>query len=148
MSRQLVARAKERLIQAALDLAWSQWTGLGVRGTAAAPETAVDPEALIYLTSSLATYDPRLRDEAADWWRRFQHHVSRPRLGRLAQQFDPQVVSAFEALEASMATRPTTSGKSRLDRLDHPARALLRLRCVFGANARAEILHALLTQWS
>jgi hypothetical protein len=142
-----VPGASERIIEAALNLAWSQWTGLGVRGTAPIPSTAVDPEALIYLTAALAKHDPRLRDEALDWWSRFKHHVSRPRLSRLAARFDPDVVSQFRALEAALATMRTTSGKSRLDHLDLPARSLIRLRCIFGSNARAEILLALLTRW-
>lgn len=142
-----MARCNDPLIQAALDLAWSHWTGLGVRGVAPLPETAVDPEALVYFTAVVVEHDPRLRDEVADWWRRFQRHVSRPRLTRLGRVFEPEVVARFTALEAHVRGLTRTSGKSRLDRLDHPARTLLRLRCAFGTNARAELLLALLTQW-
>lgn len=140
--------AREPLLDRALDLAWSHWTGLGVRGTSIPPETAVDPEALIYFTASVADLDPRLRDEATGWWRRFQHHVSRPRLTRLAASFSRGVVAKFEAMTKPTHDRQDRGDKARLEHLDHPARALLRLRCVFGATARAEILLALLTEWS
>lgn len=143
-----MARSREKFVEAALDLAWSHWTGLGVRGTVIPAETAVDPEALVYLTASLVEDDPRLREEVIDWWSRFEHHVSRPRLARLANQFEPTTVAKFNLLKDELESPSRLSGKSRLDGLDHPARALLRLRCIFGANARAEVLHALLTQWA
>jgi hypothetical protein len=143
-----VARAKDPIIEAALDLAWSHWTGLGVRGVLPPPDTAVDPEALVYLTALLAGHDPRLADEATDWWCRFQRHVSKPRLTRLADQFTSTCVAKLEAFDAAARGQTKTSGKSRIEDLRHPARALLRLRCAFGTNARAEILLALLTQWA
>jgi hypothetical protein len=134
------------LIDAALDLAWSHWSGLGVRGVARAPRTAVDPEALLYFTGAIAQHDPRLRDEVADWLSKYRRHVSRPRLNALAGRFDESVVKKYAALEAELASITKTSGKSSLERLDTPARSLLRLRCVFGANARAEIILELLAR--
>lgn len=142
-------RASSPLIGAALDLAWSHWTGLGVRGAIAAPDCAVDPEALIYLTAALADIDPRLWEEATSWWDEFSEHLSPARLSRLAAAFD----QATQARVAMHRSRPTARrgeshpSKSRLDDLEHPARTLLRLRCAFGASARAEILLALLTDW-
>ena len=133
-----------RLLDSTLALAWSHWVGLGVRGTARPPMTAVDPEALLYLTACLADHDPRLRDEVGDWWKRYERHVSRARLTSLASAFDDSVVAKFDKLERAYATLGETSEKSHLDRLDTPARTLIRLRCVFGSNARAEILHELL----
>jgi len=140
-----MARAREPLVEAALDLAWSHWDGLGVRGVVRAPDSAVDPEALIHFTAVLAKEDPRLWDEATDWWVRFQRFVSRSRVARLSREFDEGARDKVRELDASVAARPKTSGKSRLERLDTAARTLLRLRCAFGANARAEILLALLT---
>lgn len=117
-----MVRAREQLIEAALDLAWSHWTGLGVRGTAVPPDSAIDPEALIYLTASLAAYDPRLRDEAADWWTRFQRHVSLPRLSHLEKKLDPHVVTPPNdwiwgvLSEAGLSTFSHTIGMNRGER--------------------------------
>ena len=139
-------RDSDFLIDVALQLAWSHWVGLGVRGTAHPPVTAVDPEALLYLTATLVDDDPRLADEVRDWWRQFNRHVSRPRLTALSNRFDGVVVGKFKAFLEDLERDGKTSGKSVLDRLDQPSRSLLRLRCAFGANARAEILLELLTR--
>ncbi|MEQ1736562.1 MAG: hypothetical protein ABL886_09195, partial [Rhodoglobus sp.] len=138
------------LIEAALDLAWSHWTGLGVRGAVTAPDTAVDPEALIHLTAALADLDPRLRDEAWGWWSRYSDHVSQARMTQIGSRFDKHVRSNVDGIITLYAAKSTgqPSTKARLDDLEHPARSLLRLRCAFGANARAEILLALLTDWA
>lgn len=138
--------ASELLLEASLDLAWSHWVGLGVRGTAQPPSSAVDPEGLLYFTACLVDHDPRLRDEVGDWWHRFHGHVSRPRLTALASRFGEPAVSRFKALEKSWTLARHTSAKSRLDHLQTPARSLLRFRCVFGANARAEVLLEMLTR--
>lgn len=133
------------LTKAALDLAWSHWSALGVRGIAVPPSTAVDPEALLYLTAVVAEHDPRLQAEVADWWHRYRHYLARGREKALAKLFAPSSTSKLLALEAAFTALPPT-GKSQLDRLDTPARSLLRLRCAFGVNARAEVLLDLLTR--
>lgn len=133
---------KDVLVGAALDLAWSHWVGLGVSGVARPPDTAVDVEALLYFTAYLADHDPRLRDEVADWMHRFEHHVSGPRFNALARSFDAMQWAGFQL---TFPGPKKLSGKSRLDRLDTPARAMLRMRAVFGANARAEVLLEMLT---
>jgi hypothetical protein len=133
------------LVEASLDVAWSHWVGLGVRGVARPPDTAVDVEALLYFTAYVADHDPRLRDEVADWWHQFEHHVSGPRFNAMARSFDALQWMGF------LTTFPSAkklSGKSRLDRLDTPARSLLRMRAVFGANARADVLLEMLTSSS
>jgi hypothetical protein len=142
-----VAPGRSHIVEASLDLAWSHWTGLGVRGTATPPETAVDPEALLCFSAALFEHDPRLRDEVIDWCRQFRDRLSRPRLTRLRGAFEPSITAKLESFEKLLIEDSRASGKSRLDHLDLPARALLRLRCAFGASARAELLLALLTQW-
>ena len=133
------------LVDASLDLAWSHWVGLGVRGVARPPDTAVDVEALSYFTAYVADHDPRLRDEVADWWHQFERHVSGPRLNAMAHSFGDL---EWKAMVLSFPSAKKLSGKSRLDRLDTPARTLLRMRAVFGANARAEVLLEMLTSSS
>lgn len=138
-------RDKSPFIEAALNLAWSHWGGLGVRGVARPPSTAVDPEALLYLTACLVEHDPRLQDEVGDWWKLFHRYISRPRMNALASRFGEKVTAKLTRLEATFQTA-TPTGKSRLDHLSTPARSLLRLRCALGANARAEVLLEFLTR--
>ena len=56
--RRPVRSDKAPLIEASLNLAWSHWGALGIRGMTQPPNSAVDPEALLYLTACLAEYDP------------------------------------------------------------------------------------------
>lgn len=150
------------ILEAATTLAWSHWTALGVSGVIAPPETAIDPEALILLTALVADHEPRLRDEALDWCARFgKQFIAAGRMRTLSRVLDAESAARFHVFAAtanaaggtlwpSGAAVPrkfTPSRKSRLARLDTPQRALLRLRCMFGMTARAEILLTMLTQW-
>lgn len=137
--------ASPPIVEAALHLAWSHWTALGVRGVAPPPNTAVDLESLLYFTACLVEYDPRLRAEVGDWWKQYRHYVSQPRLNALAKRFGAHATAKLAELQQSFAAAPAT-GKSRLAHLNTPARSILRLRCIFGANARAEVLLELLTR--
>ena len=133
------------LVEGALDLAWSHWVGLGVSGVARPPDTAVDLEALLYFTAYVADHDPRLRDEVADWWHQFEQHVSGPRLNAMSNTLDEV---RWHGFRDGFPGVKKLSGKSRLERLDTPARSQLRMRAVFGANARAEIMLEMLTSTS
>lgn len=137
--------SKPPLLEAAIELAWSHWSALGVRGVAHPPGSAVDPEALLYFTACIAEHEPRLQAEVADWWNQYQHHLSRSRMTALARRYSDGVVAKLVSLEHAFATTPRT-GKARLDHLATPARSMLRLRCAFGASARAEVLLELLTR--
>ena len=145
------------LMEAAVHLAWQQWTALGVSGTVSVPDHAVDLEALICFTPLLGTEDPRLRDEAFDWC---VHHskrlVSITRLRHIRGQLSQRPREAFDDFAAAVnATAnvkngwPTertgkavarTSGKSRAPDILQPALIQLRLRALFGVTARAELL--------
>jgi len=131
------------LVLAAIKLAWSHWVGLGVRGTAQPPDTAIDPEALLCFTVGLIEHDPRLGEEVIDWYRQFGSHLSGPRMNSLGRQFGSTVLAELQAYEARAKK---SAGKSELAHLATPARSLLRLRCAFGANARAEIILELLDE--
>lgn len=109
------------------------------------PNSAVDPEALLYFTACLAEHDPRLQDEVSDWWSQYERYISRPRMNALARRFGERITAKLTRLEHALEAAPRT-GKSQLDHLNTPARSLLRLRCAFGANARAEVLLELLTR--
>jgi hypothetical protein len=64
-----VAALRDEVIGALQELAWEQWSQLGV--SAAPPsdreERAADPEALLLFTLEVGRTDPRLFDEALDW---------------------------------------------------------------------------------
>jgi hypothetical protein len=158
--------ARENLVEPLLDVAWSQWTALGVAGAGAASEDAVDLEALLILTAELANDDPRLRDEALDWCSRYHGYISKPRLKQLLRRSQPVTQSSFggfaSALErfvsgrwpaassvTSKARVPSSlSGKSLLPALVRPPLLSLRLRALFGVGARADVIGAVLLRSS
>jgi hypothetical protein len=64
-----VATLRAQTTDALLELAWEQWSQMGLSG--ARPERreerATDPEALLLFTLHVARHDPRLFDEVLDW---------------------------------------------------------------------------------
>jgi hypothetical protein len=139
-----------------LDLAWSHWTGLGVRGVFAPPPDATDLEALILFTTTLGHIDPRLHDEALDWCAKFAREtVAISRLRRLLTRLPSEQQEAFGEFAGALhqhvdlkwpAARPPVhryrlSGKSRLPTpLVRPSLLQLRARRLFGTSARVEIM--------
>lgn len=72
---------RDALLDLALSFLWRQWSALGVPGyDGGEDEVAVDPEALIAFTCSMARYDARLFDEAVDWIAANDRHINAPRL--------------------------------------------------------------------
>ncbi len=144
------------LVSAALGVVWQQWTGLGVSGTVAAPDHAIDVEALILFTPVLRHDDPRLYDEAFDWCVHHAHRlVSIGRLRRLRAALPEETRDAYDDFAACVNATATprmawptnrsgdkarTSGKSQAPDLRHPALLQLRLRGLFGVTARADVL--------
>jgi hypothetical protein len=150
-----------KLSDRCLELAWSQWTALGVRGVIDAPDDAIDLEALILFTPTLRDIDPRLFDEALDWCVRFgPDTVSVSRLRRLfARLPDDQQASVAElsgAVQhhagvtwpgADQPHRHRLSGKSRPPASSsHPSLIQLRARRALGVSARAEIFIAMMLE--
>ena len=148
------------LLDAALHLAWQQWTALGVAGSVSAPDHAIDLEALIGFTPVLGDDDPRLRDEALDWCVcHSQRVVSVTRLRHVRDGLSERGRATFDDFAADVnataklknrwptartGTSRKTSGKSRAPELAEPSLLQLRLRAVFGVSARAELLLQLL----
>jgi hypothetical protein len=59
---------KRFFLENILDFLWRQWSALGIAGGAHAEESwAIDPEALLPFTLTMARYEPRLFDEVCDW---------------------------------------------------------------------------------
>lgn len=154
--------SSERLLALSRELAWQQWTALGVAGVKQHEGRAVvDLEALILFTAGLGDADPRLRDEATDWCVRFgPRFVSASRLRNLrsaepaaAQAATLEFLATVNANSTARwplpaAARPRAvklSGKSRLpEPRKRPALLRLQLRALFGITARAEIVLAFL----
>jgi hypothetical protein len=144
------------LARSALDVAWSQWTALGIVGTAPLPDHAIDLEALILFTPMLRDEDPRLCDEALDWCvLHAKDVISVARLRHLRLAFPDDARAAYDEFAASVnATAnpktPWPTGRqaaatpmrrrSRAPDVARPALVQLRLRYLFGITARAEVL--------
>jgi hypothetical protein len=75
----------ESVLDAALEVAWRQWTAIGVAGTRAGRRHIVDPEALLLATLTVGRSDPRLFDEAMDWVAANGRLVDMARLRRLGK---------------------------------------------------------------
>jgi len=147
-----------------LDLLWSLWTELGVRGTSRNHrDVAIPPEELVLLTSYVSHLDPRLRDESLDWCVRYCSYVATARLRSLFKQASEELQVAFSRYAATVnrmvGTRWPTKGdvnpwkvkpggKSRLSDLNRPALLHLRLRALFGTGARADVVAAFLSRRS
>ncbi len=155
-------KPREALVEHLLELAWQQWTLLGVRGTVAyRVDAAIGLEELIVLTAVLADEDPRLRDESVDWCRQFGHFVSKPKLKASLKASSSSVKHAFapfgEALDTSpdagwpaASASPAVAGKpykASAPDLELAALIGLRLRALFGVGSRADVLCAVLP-WS
>lgn len=76
----------ERLLAAALDLAWAQWTAIGAAGSRSSNSSIVDPEALLIATLDIGRADARLFDESVDWLAANARFVDMARLSRLGKR--------------------------------------------------------------
>jgi hypothetical protein len=97
---------RSEIVADCLELAWDQWSQLGV--SSAAPfrreERAADPEALLLYTLEVARNDPRLFDEVLGWLALNEQLVSVQRLRNVCSgETDRALVNA--ALDWSMTVR-------------------------------------------
>ena len=81
------ASLREEIVAGCVELAWDQWSRLGVSGAAPArrEQRAADPEALLLFTVEIGRNDPRLFDEVLDWLSVNQQLISTQRLRNLCQ---------------------------------------------------------------
>lgn len=144
------------------EIAWSLWTELGVAGTFRRHKHClISLEELIILTTVIADYDPRLRDEALDWCSRYHHFVSISRLKTLVKKFGDSILEPFSIFASTLNTITQSnwpvfaevaplkfipSKKSVLSSLNAPALLQLRLRSFFGVGARADLFTYFLTE--
>lgn len=78
-----------RLTDAALELAWAQWSAIGLAGARSSRRTIVDPEALVLATLSIGRSDARLFDEMLDWVATNAQLLDMARLRRLGKRATP-----------------------------------------------------------
>ena len=148
----------DSLRDALADRIAAGWIALGGQLEGVPETSVVDLEALVAVTSRLATgLDARTRDVALDWCVAYGTFVSSVRLARVAEEMDSsEQVAEFAALVAASGgmrwsvagDRRAESGEARnrtlVNDLRSDARLLWRLRAAFGVTARADILAALL----
>ncbi len=152
-----MAISSQELEHALVELMWRQWTAIGVSGWQLASRSpdgvAIDPEALILVTASLADAEPRLRDEATDWCIAYGRYVSKVRLKHLLR-LDVADRTAFYSLAATVNAhahlgwphddgkprRFSPTGRSELVARGSTSAIRMRARLIFGVSARAELL--------
>lgn len=82
-----VSGFRDELKTALLELAWRQWTLLGVSGQGQAQGRYIlDPEALLIFTAYIGRYDQRLFDEVQDWLCVNQRFINIQRLRTLSKK--------------------------------------------------------------
>jgi hypothetical protein len=142
--------------EAALDLAWSLWTELGVPGPHRShPHTVLDLEHLILATGWLCREDVRLADLALAWCGQHHHRISAVRLAGLLKTVHPQMRSSADSFLGQLAADGRKMSREHdirelTVRLERPALLRLRLRALFGVSGRADVVAFLLsspTSW-
>jgi hypothetical protein len=103
------ASLRDEIVAACVDLAWEQWSQLGVSGASPArrEERAADPEALLLFTLEIGRNDPRLFDEVLDWLSVNEQLVSVQRLRNLC---DNAVDAALVDAALTWSTRSRRAG--------------------------------------
>ncbi len=159
----------DRLRSSVVDLLWDQWVALGLAGHAGGRSVpfVVDPEALLLTTLRLAMDEGRFRDEVLDWLGRNGSLLSVQRIKNLDRAIRVAPPERLRGLAAFMEkaghpnwktvgarvgttgvtdfTSSVLRGMSRPPDPVRPEAFVLRLRQLFGVNARAEVLTWLFT---
>jgi len=160
---------QKRLHASLLDFLWDQWVALGLAGHASGAPVpfVIDPEALLFASLGFAMDEARFRGEVLDWLTRNGALLSVQRMKnldlsmRVASPDSVQALAGFmekagyrnwKLLEARVSSGTNSEfpesvgrGMSRTPDSARPEAFLLRLRLLFGVNARAEVITWLLT---
>jgi hypothetical protein len=163
MSGSTLVNAIERCREAAIHVAWSQWSMLGgqVGGRVTTPSAIVDPEALVLFSCALRDDEPRLWDLVGGFLAEGSSLLSVQRTRNLAAAFPERVretmreVAAIAVADGKDARwRPLAAGEPRPYRpgkvykpaghIAEPSALVLRLRLALGVHARTDALAYLL----
>lgn len=160
---------KQRLLSALTDFLWDQWVALGMAGHASGRTVsfAIDPEALLLATLRFSMEEGRFRGEVLDWLNTNGSLLSVQRIKNLnaaTQIAPPEHINGLATFMAKVghpnwktldarvkpagATDFTTSSLRGMSQPPDPIRPecfVLRMRLLFGVNARAEVLTWLFT---
>ena len=160
---------KECLHTVLRDFLWDQWVALGLVGhaTGAPVPFVIDPEALLLATLRFGMDEARFRGEVLDWLTkngaflsvqrmknldlsmRVAPSKSVPALARFMEKAGHRNWKTLEARVLPVATwnfpESTLRGMSQAPDSVRPEAFLLRMRLLFGVNARAEVLTWMLT---
>ena len=141
---------KESVTQTIRTLLWRQWGALGVSSfVESESKWLIDPEALYVATFTLGKSDKRLHEVVRIWNSQYSKYLSKPRYKRI-WKFYNEITDTLRFKESSTRlndfkettyayrTRRTKEILSFLQ-IKNPALLRLRLRSLFGQNARAEV---------
>ena len=144
----------DEIANLALDLAKSLWAEMGVGGAQSRHDwQAIDLESLIIFTASLRVVAEPFVASTVRWCSTNTPCISIPRLRSLAPEFSKSTQEALlvyqQAIASAASERPRNGPRMEIAAGDHPdlkrpALIQLRLRALFGAGARAEVLRLLL----
>ena len=142
--------SSDPLLRAARDLAWNQWAHLGVSAELLWRETrCIDPEALLWFTFAPTHFeDARLRDAAREWLSLNSDLVSIHRLRNVFRKDSRAVNEVIGVLKGTAARRGERLGAAaKAEPADPmvPANLAMRLRLIFDAGSRSEVVRFLLT---
>lgn len=160
---------QQQLQRSLTDFLWDQWVALGMAGHASGRPVpfVIDPEALLLATLHFSMNEARFRGEVLDWLERNGGLLSVQRIKNLqayANLSPPgqirgiaafmesrghsnwkSIASADAPSAASDFTGHTLRGLSQTPDPSKPEAFMLRMRQLFGVNARVEILTWLFT---
>lgn len=96
---------RNELKNALLDLAWSQWTALGVAGhTKEYSASVIDIEALILFTLFIGQHDQRLFDSSQNWLQKNGRFVNMQRLTNLHKKNKCKNANILSYMAANLTT--------------------------------------------
>ncbi|HDN73794.1 MAG TPA: hypothetical protein ENG16_02055 [Archaeoglobus sp.] len=141
---------RENVTQKVRTLLWRQWGALGVSSfVESESKWLIDPEALYVVTFTLGKLDKRLHEVVRIWNSQYSKYLSKPRYKRI-WKFYNETRSALGFKESSTYLNDSEgigyANKIRRaeevlssPQIKNPVLLSLRLRNVFGQNARAEV---------
>lgn len=119
MATQLTTFRAE-LLPRLLDLAWSQWTTLGVSGRSPIWKgSTIDPDALLLFSCTMGRYDARLFDAILEWLRINGRFNSIPRLKRMLKE---ETFAGERILLAMVDVASTSENSARWARMTRAGR--------------------------
>ena len=155
--------SKSPLREAAVELAWSLWTELGVPGVARHHRhVVIDPEAVVLWSPAVVVDDPRLRDLTFAWCASHGGRLSTSRLRALGRRLPESFRRAFAGFARTLGQVSTVRWPSATGAADwpppsehrdvplpvgRPSMLRFRLRALAGVGARADTLHHILAAW-